>query len=63
VGDAPVAWPARYRRTVPIGADANFPEPAWTIRSHTIAATVRGDTPWYRSGPATALIRARRPTR
>lgn len=43
-GDAGFARPARYRRAVPIWADANFSELARTIRSGTVLAAVRSAT-------------------
>lgn len=43
-GDAGFPRPARYRRAVPIWADANFPELAGTIRSHAVLAAVRSAT-------------------
>jgi dimethylhistidine N-methyltransferase/ergothioneine biosynthesis protein EgtC len=43
-GDAGLPWPGRYRRAVPIWADANFPELARTIRSGTVLAAVRSAT-------------------
>jgi dimethylhistidine N-methyltransferase/ergothioneine biosynthesis protein EgtC len=43
-GDAGFPRPARYRRAVPIWADANLPELARTIRSHAVLAAVRSAT-------------------
>jgi len=43
-GDAGFPRPGRYRRAVPIWADANLPELARTIRSHAVLAAVRSAT-------------------
>lgn len=43
-GDAGFPWPARYRRAVPIWADANFPELARAVRSGAVLAAVRSAT-------------------
>lgn len=42
--DAGFPRPARYRRAVPIWADANLPELTGTIRSHAVLAAVRSAT-------------------
>ncbi|TDC76810.1 L-histidine N(alpha)-methyltransferase [Streptomyces hainanensis] len=43
-GDPGLPRPARYRRAVPVWADANFPELARTITSRTVLAAVRSAT-------------------
>lgn len=43
-GDPGLPYPARYRRAVPVWADANFAELARTIRSGAVLAAVRSAT-------------------
>ena len=43
-GDGGSVWPVRYRRALPVWADANFTELARTIRSGAVLAAVRSAT-------------------